>query len=246
MEESMAGAEQNLNVQVTYLSTSRMVMMLLIHRKVDVNCKDQYGITPLHMACSRGNLAGVEVLLSAPKIDVGAADASGLTPLHEACLSGSKEIVEKVLERMKQDKVSLLAKNDEDQTALHYACKAGHDEIVKLVIQYALLHEHRELVHELVTAQDKKLCTPLHLACESGSDVSVRSLLINGADVRATKHEDQSALHIAARHGYIQVAETILKSGLGIIDILDAYQQTPLHYAAEFNQGKMIDFLLDK
>ncbi len=246
MQDSAGPQEEATSTTATHLFTSRKTVTLLLHQKVDVNCKDLYGITPLHMACSRRNLAAVEVLLAHRNIDVGATDASDVTPLHEACLDGDKTIAKKLLEKIMEDKVEFLAKNDEDETPLHYACKAGHEDIVKLIIQFAILHENRELVHELVTAQDRKRNTPLHLACESGNDVCVRSLLVNGADIRTTKHDDITPLHVAARQGFIEVAETILKSGLDIIDILDAYQQTPLHYAAKFNQGDMVEFLLQK
>ncbi len=85
-----------------------------------------------------------------------------------------------------------------------------------------------------------------YLACESGNDEIVRVLLLNGADIHAAWNEDITPLHLAVRYGYLQVAKTLLDSGLDIINVLDVFQQTPLHYAAKNNQDKMIDFLVEK
>ncbi len=238
-EGDEGAASQSINV--THLSTSRRAVQLLIHQKVDINCKDQCGSTPLHMACSRGNIAAVEVLLNDPSVYVDVRDTNNDTPLHEACHIGDKHIVEKILRKMKEDNVDLLAQNDENRTALHSACKKGHIDVVKLILQYGF-----DQRRQLVSAQDNEYNTPLHLACESGNDEIVRVLLLNGADIHAARSEETTPLHIAARHGFHKVSKTLLDSGLDIIDILDAFQQTPLHYAARNNQDRMIDFLLEK
>lgn len=229
------------SVTVTHLSSSKRAVQLLIHQKVNVNCKDKYGTTPLHMACSRGNIPAIEALLASPSIDVSFADFNRDTPLHEACLFGDKLIVEKLLQKMKAEGANLLAQNDENETPLHFACKEGHPEIVKLILQYGF-----DQRRELVSAQDNEYNTPLHLACESGKDEIVRVLLLNGADIFAARNEEISPLHLAARHGFLAVAKTLIDSGLEIVNILDAFQQTPLHYAARNNQDKMIEFLLEK
>lgn len=208
---------------------------------VDPNCKDQYGVSPLHLACGRGNIAAVEALLKSPNIQVDIQDNNLDTPLHEACLTGDIQIVQLLLERMERDNIDLLIPNDERQTPLHFACREGYVEIVKLILQFGFQQRS-----ELVNAQDNEYNTPLHLACESGSDDIVRVLLLNDAKMHAVKNGEISSLHIAARHGFIGVARTLLESGMDIINLADADQRTPLHFAAEYNQIKMIEFLLEK
>ena len=231
-------------------------MLLIIHILTDL--QDKCDVTPLHLACSRGNVAAVEVLLSSPKIKMDASDNNEDTPLHEACIAGDEDIVEMLLQRMKSTD-TLLLENDEHQTPLHLACNEGHTKIVNLILEYVskMLDESDpvnpsglDLMNKLVTAKDNEHNTPLHLACNSGEDEIVKTLLENGADVRAVKDGDITPLHIAARHGFKKVAKILLEKAsekkCNIICAVDVHQRTPLHFAAESNQHKMITYLLDK
>ena len=241
-EEQLESVGEENAEKVTIFSSSKKAVQFLVHNcHVDVNCKAQYGISPLHLACQRANYPAVKALLESKYIDVNIPDDNQDTPLHEACLSGDQRIVELLLQRMKEENANLLLQNDEKQTPLHVACSEGHTEIVKLILQYGF--QQRK---DLVSAQDNEFSTPLHLACENGNEEIVRILLLNGADIHAAKDEEISPLHLAARHGFIKVATTLLASGLKIINILDAEQQTPLHFAAQFNQSEMVTFLLEK
>jgi len=56
--------------------------LLLAKRELDVNAKDKEQWTPLHSACSSGNLDCVERLLNHPKIDVNICNKSGSTPFQ--------------------------------------------------------------------------------------------------------------------------------------------------------------------
>lgn len=175
------------SLDVTHLSSSKqMVRFLVQYCRVDVNCQDKFGVSPLHLACARNNLAAIEVLLASEYINPCVSDNNKDTPLHEACLNGNKEVVEKLLEWMSMEQgLELRAENDERQTPLHLACREGEAEIVKLILQYGFSQRDK-----LVTATDNEGSTPLHLACESGSEEIVRTLLLNGADIRCMKDEE--------------------------------------------------------
>ena len=174
-------------VNVTHLSSSKqMVRFLVQYCRVDVNCQDNVGVSPLHLACARNNIAAVEVLLASADINPSISDNNKDTPLHEACLNGNREVVEKLLEWMSMEQgLELAAENDERQTPLHLACREGEADIVKLILQYGFSQRHA-----LVKATDNEGSTPLHLACESGSEEIVRTLLLNGADIHCTKDEE--------------------------------------------------------
>lgn len=203
--------------------------------------RDVNGITPLHMACSRGNLAALEVLIEAPGIQLTLSDNNDDTPLHEACLAGDPEVVEMLVKAMKAQDLSLLLRNDERQTPLHIACKQGSDDIVKLILRYGF-EERRDLVR----VYDNKYNAPLHLACEGGNAAVVRVLLLNGADIETTKEEEVTPLHIAACLGFVEIAKILVSVTKEIVEASDAFQQTPLHRAAHYNQCGMINFLLDQ
>ena len=203
--------------------------------------RDVNGITPLHMACSRGNLAALEVLTQAPGIELALCDNNEDTPLHEACLAGDPEVVEMLLKAMKAQDLPLLFVNDEHQTPLHIACKQGSHDIVKLILRYGF--EER---HNLIRAYDNKDNVPLHLACEGGNADVVKLLLLNGADIETAKEEEVTPLHIAACLGFVEIAKILVGVTKEIVEASDAFQQTPLHRAAHYNQCDMINFLLDQ
>ena len=228
--------------EVTNASTSRRAIRYLINDcGVDVNVGDLYGVTPLHMACSRGNLAALEVLVESSDIKLDEPDNNQDTPLHEACLAGDPDVVETLLKKMREKFVLFLQRNDEKQTPLHIACKEGLGDVVKLILQYA-----GDQSDGLVKAQDNELNFPLHLACEGGSKEVVETLLREGADVEVVKQDEITPLHIAARLGLVEIANILVAEEESIVKASDASQQTPLHRASQYNQCDMIDFLLEK
>lgn len=244
-QDRTAGAQEHTNGcegEVTGGLTSRRAVQLLIqYCRVQVNVRDIYGITPLHMACSRGNLAALEVLVQTPNIDLTITDNNDDSPLHEACLAGDPEVVEILLKAMKAQDLSLFLVNDELQTPLHIACKQGSVDIVKLILRYGF-EERRNLV----TACDNKYNVPLHLACEGGNVEVVQMLLLNGADIEALKEDDVTPLHITACLGFVEIAKILVNATNEIMEASDGFQQTPLHRAAHYNQCDMINFLLDQ
>jgi receptor-interacting serine/threonine-protein kinase 4 len=190
------------------------------------------------MACSRGNLAALEALIEAPDIQLNISDNNQDTPLHEACLAGHPDVIETLLKKMNEKHIPLSLENDEKQTPLHFACKEGLDVVVKLILQYG----DDRLVH----TEDNEHNSPLHLACESGNEAVVDTLLQNGANVMAVKENEITPLHIAARLGFVEIAKMLVAKKKAIVRASDVSQQTPLHYAAQYNQCCMINFLLDQ
>ena len=231
----------NVEAEVPSASTSRRTMEFLIAKGCEVNIINVSNITPLHMACSRGNLAAVDVLIKAPEISLDWSDYDRNTALHEACLADNTKVVEMLLKAMKEKSLSFFLKNNEHQTPLHIACKQGSRDIVKLILEYGF-EEH----HNLINARDDKDNIPLHLACEGGNRDVVQMLLIAGADVEAKNKEEVTPLHIAARLGHVEIVKILVNEKEEIVKASDAFQQTPLHCAAQYNQLEMIKLFLDQ
>ena len=229
--------------QVATASTCRRAVQLLVNcRDLDVNVKNIYGVSSLHMSCSRGNEVALEELLKAPAIDLYAVDNHGDTALHEACLLGDEQIVEMLLKEMQKRHLNLLLPNIDRQTPLHFACKKGFTDIVKLLLQFG-----KHQMQEMVSTQDTEGNTPLHFATESGRLEIVRCILkCEAADIEAEKYDETTPLHIAAKYGHLEISQLIVSQKAEAMSCIDAYQQTPLHFAAKYNHSETIDYLLDK
>jgi ankyrin repeat protein len=70
----------------------RGTVELLLQHKADVDARDSYGATPIHIAIISGNSEMVRLLLT-HGADVNASNNYGWTPLHSAAVSGRADIV---------------------------------------------------------------------------------------------------------------------------------------------------------
>ena len=59
----------------------------------DHNHRDNFGRTPLHLACRAGSETAVGYLVNSGKADLNAQSIGGETPLIKACESGNPNIV---------------------------------------------------------------------------------------------------------------------------------------------------------
>ena len=242
--EAVDGVEGT-SIEVTKKSSSSRAIGLLLGKGADVNATDDDGLTPLAVASQRGNHFGVESLLKAEHIDINMKDKQGSTALHEACENGSKKITELLLDKGAEISVA----NVDKVTPLHIACHEGCTEVVSSLL---FRGHHKNIVHALVSAADNQGSTALHYAVESGVQSIVEALLLNGADPIATKYNEVTPLHIAARGGHIGIAKLLLQYreqshvDIDIIEMTDREQNTPLHFAARHNQCEMIQYLVEE
>lgn len=92
-------------------------------------------------------------------------------------------------------------------------------------------------------------CTPLISAIQSSSPKAIeiaRLLLEHGANVNASMHEGDSALHAAVRSGSIDKVDLLLKNGADINVRAWPDEETPLWCAAFRANEPMVRFLLDR
>lgn len=235
----------------------------------DINVKDKFGFTPLHLALLHPpcNLDLIKALLK-HGASVHEKNISGETPLH-MCIRNeqSTEVVKELLKHG----ADVNAKDLYNETPLQMALSSNEDnlEIIKELLTYganvldknyigqAPLHiaiEKRKdlfvikelLKHEVeVNAKDMNNLSPLHLALSNSwnSLNIIRELLNYGASVHEKVMEHRTPLHIALEHGMdFEIINELLKYGADV-NALDSYHMTPLFIALSNTSSDNLDIV---
>ncbi|XP_030851100.1 transient receptor potential cation channel subfamily A member 1 homolog isoform X3 [Strongylocentrotus purpuratus] len=214
------------------------VILYLESKGADVNTKDIYGVTPLHMAAIRDNDIAASELLSIKTIQVDACDGQMMTPLHMACTHGSDTIAAMLIQKHSQ----LRATDEELGTPLHAACTEGHLDIVNLLFEAG---EGQGLLEQMLTDVNSDRSTPLHLAVDSGYFEIVELCLSKSANVNCHRDNRSTPLHAACVAGNLKIVELLLQKGAHVNSV-NADRATPIHRACSFNRHKIVEHLLEK
>ncbi|CAN0454035.1 unnamed protein product, partial [Ectocarpus fasciculatus] len=117
----------------------------------DLNWRDEYGSTPLHVAAFRGLDRVVSTLLLREEVFTNALDNGGATPLMDACGCGHLSVVNTLLAAGADvtirddsgfsalDKAACKGHIDDGDTPLHWACywqKKGLEVTVDLLLRW--------------------------------------------------------------------------------------------------------------
>ncbi|EDQ84152.1 uncharacterized protein MONBRDRAFT_30538 [Monosiga brevicollis MX1] len=169
------------------------------------NAKDfQYvccllGYTPLHVACEKGHVKVVEMLLKH------GADAE------------AKEIVSTVPPSFPLDPPydgTPVPHDDDDdaavpfgQTPLHRACFNGHDKVVEMLLKHGVDAEAQNYVSTVPPSSPlyppmMDGDTPLHVACRYGHVKVVEMLLKHGVDTKAKDNDGKTPLDLGRQCGH--------------------------------------------
>ncbi|EQC25948.1 TKL protein kinase [Saprolegnia diclina VS20] len=249
---------------------TEVARLLLEHPDMNVNDRpDSDNETNLMVAAEAGYTRIVSMLLAA-HADVDAVDDDDATPLYVAVEKRHEAIVDLLLVSGADTNV----KRRNSTTTLYCAAQLGLLSVVhKLVVAganiayvasnnatarlTALVHEHYEVVAALDHArrcqlgkmsseqQLAKQVPALHRAVSRGQTARIASMLEEESSaVHARDGFDQTALHVAALVNRAKIAEELLHAGARLCQDLDG--NTPLHLAATFGQGSVVELLLTK
>ena len=180
---------------------------LLISYGANVNDKDAFSRTPLHVTASSGNLEVAKVLLE-NKAYVNAKDMYNSTALHSVASNSNTAFARYLIE-----KGADVNARDRFGTPLTAAVE-DHRDMVKLLLN------NKANVH----MKNKDGFAPIHIA---GNKDIAQLLFAHGANLDATGYEGRTPLHQAAMRNRADIVEWFCAKGVNV-NAVDSVGETPL------------------
>jgi hypothetical protein len=173
--------------------------------QVDVNSKDDYGVTALIDASFAGQKEIVELLII-EGADLNAQDNKGDTALMNAAIKGHGEILELLI----VNGADVHVKDNSGNTALIDAAKYGREttcDVMTILIDFGAD----------INAKNKYGITPLMNAAQWGHMENAACLISEGAEINAESKAGASALELSELSEHKDIAD-LLKSHGAIAD----------------------------
>ncbi|MFO1130143.1 MAG: ankyrin repeat domain-containing protein [Rickettsiales bacterium] len=211
-----------------------------IHKKIDINLKDNSGNTFLHLAVIHENTKALEILMNHSKIDPNIQDNNGNTPLHMAIENNSSEMFEKLISYSydKDGKIDINLKDNLGNTPLYLA--VGYNNIKALEI----LMNHPKID---LNIQDNNGNTPLHLAV-SNDRIKALEILMKHPRIEFNIQDDNenTFLHCIVGYKKINMLKIVLDSNFNKkidFDIKNQDNETVFDLAKQIKDNKIEDLL---
>ena len=199
------------------------VVNTLLEYGADVNLRVENTVakeTPIHIAAGNGYGEIVKGLLIKGADPNTIASNHLKTPLHVAVSEGHLDVVKSLLLGGAVTDVSrptTLSKFASWCSPLHIACRKGLLEIIKVLIQHGAKIDAK--------TEDPRAVSALHESVSSNQIDAVKYLIERGVKLDIFDISGFSPLHAAAKHGYTDVMDLLLKAGM----TADLYCVDPIH-----------------
>lgn len=202
-------------------------------RTENVNERDEFYQTALHVAC-QGNFVEIVKLLLKKKADVNTQDRNGWTPLHCGASYGSLDVLELLLA---VDDIDVGVLNKDGTSSLHY--------LVRLTVQQEQLDLYLRVLELFVrrrgdlNSQTKHGEGALHQACLRGNVPAVKFLLEHEANINLLNKMGETGLHYAVRAGQKEIIDLLIRYGADVT--LKSEDGTPLDLSPNPEITKFIE-----
>ncbi|OHE98431.1 hypothetical protein CORC01_06222 [Colletotrichum orchidophilum] len=226
-----------------YFNMAEMIQSILagklkFQNVSNVEVKDSWGRTALHVACAKNHMSSCEKLIAA-NANINAKDLKRRTPLYLALMYGYKTLAQFLMRRGGSLGVA------DSGPILDVVAERGHGEIVEMLLERKLVGDSKDAIRlaalgghfdvvELLLAGGyrKNLDEAFIQAASQGAVEAVAWLFENGAKVDLKGH-GTTALHYAARHDQVDVIHLLLHELCANPDTRDEAGKTPLFIAVE-------------
>ena len=164
----------------------------LLARGFDANTIDPQGQHGLYLALQEPSLKAAQVLVDWPKTNLNKLNAQGESSLMMAALKGHLDIAARLIKKDADV-------NKTGWTPLHYAASNGHQAIISLLLEN----------HAYIDAESPNGSTPLMMAAQYGTALTVKLLLEAGADPLLKNQLGLTAIDFAQRTSRTELVEAI-------------------------------------
>lgn len=178
-----------------FKSSIKTIKYLLDTTPDIANYGSNEGVTPLHIACSQGNIELIKLLVDYGAI-IDVQDFDGDTPLHDAVLSSQYEVIATLLHAGADPEI----RNTQELTAFHVACFNGCIQILNIIFPFVID------INQLAGNGN----SPLILAAQGSNDENVKFLLENGGDPHIKNKDGAIALTLALYVGHLPTFKLLL------------------------------------
>lgn len=227
-------------------------IQFLLERNADINFKNKYGCTALHYACEYGQMEAVKQLVShsskgrgrSQVIDVNSQDDNGMTAVMKCTLDVN------MVDYLLHNGASPFITDCNKRSILHLACGqfSNEDSAEYLITMYPVLCK----------LQTINGYTALHYAVRFRTVMLVK-LLLPHSDINAMNNHGHTALSLAIKVGKKWMVEALLEAGamwtpsfklhtlpnwMQNHDQSTYFVDSPLHFAAKYNQVDILKYLL--
>lgn len=211
------------------------IVQLMIGEKRDL-CKaqilDDQGMVPLHRAAQNNHVTVVNYLLD-QGAQVDPRDTQGRTPLFLAASVGGTASVQTLMDHG----ADITVKDTELRSPLHVAI--GNSSTIEALMKSSS-------AKALVIEKDVTGYTAVHYAARAGYFQDIALFVSkNKPALKVTSDSLDTPLHIAARYGWLEIAEKLLgKRNVRVINLQNNQGKTPLHYACYEGHEQIVQHLL--
>jgi ankyrin repeat protein len=211
------------------------IVKSLIKKGLDVNIRDEDGISPIHYAVVLGHNHIAQLLIeSGADVNTQSCDMEFTTLLYATCFTGNYELTRILIAAGANPNVA--SKNG--WTPLMKAVLSNHEQIVAFLLEHGA--DPNIINREGINA--------LHLAVKDKNKNIVKILLNNGASANISSHDLPPPLFFAIDNGDYMIIKLLLDFGADInIDYTpDSEQESrvPIDVAIINCDNKMVDYLI--
>ena len=166
----------------------------------DVNSRDYYKNTCLHLVVTKGDLRLLQALLSRPDVDLDAREGvHERSPLHLCASQGNSACMAALISRG----AVIDPRNFQMETPAHKAAQHGYFDVLELLISSGCDKD----------AADTHGRTPMHRASELGSVECVKLLVVAGANLNMADISGRTPLHCSGFRGRLGCVQVLMENG---------------------------------